>query len=192
MFDNFKWFNQCEIICDSNNLCMQVNDYTDMFCSQNGKDISSNAAFYYTELEGDCIIRAKVSMQPNGRYDGVGLMIYSDQRHWIKGCLEVVFNGKLAAISVATNEISDDAIGPYADSSSIWLQVCRKDKQLAVHFSTDGKTFELIRICRIDMANSIKIGMIGQAPTGQGGKRMFENVELYNKPIADIRSGNID
>lgn len=186
---DFKWMNECHIEKFEDSVNLLVPDKTDLFCALDGKSVVCNAPFYYTELNGNCVIRARVSMENKGCYDGVGLLIYSDETHWIKGCLEVVDNGKIAAISVATNQVSDDAIGPYIVQDSIWLQVSRKEEECAVHFSIDGKEFELIRFCHIPMKKEVKVGIVGQAPLGKGGLRKFNYISVEEKSLANLRTG---
>lgn len=187
MKSEFFWQNESKVKLSGGMISIWANDRTDFFCNLDGR-IVTDAAMYFQELQGNCVIRAKVSMEPPlGSYDGAGLIIYSDDRHWIKGCLEVTDFGTIAAISVVTNGVSDDANGPDVNVNSIWLQITRKNDDFAVHYSLDGQNFNLQRICQLVMPAKVRVGLIAQAPLGQGGYRTFENVFVEEMTVADIR-----
>ena len=71
----------------------------------------ANAPFYYTEVKGDFVFRAKV--RPNHRYtyDACALMVIRDEKMWAKAAFEKTDFGTKAAVCVVTNQVSDDANG---------------------------------------------------------------------------------
>lgn len=38
-------------------------------------------------------------------------------------------------------------------------------------------------------AESVKVGLLAQAPTGQGGDRIYENLSMESKTVKNIRAG---
>ena len=38
-------------------------------------------------------------------------------------------------------------------------------------------------------AESVKVGLLAQAPTGQGGDRIYENLLIESKTVKNIRAG---
>jgi hypothetical protein len=40
-----------------------------------------------------------------------------------------------------------------------------------------------------ERAESVKVGLLAQAPTGQGGDRIYENLSIESKTVKNIRAG---
>ncbi|MBC8570470.1 DUF1349 domain-containing protein [Zongyangia hominis] len=187
--EGYAWINESSAKWSGKDVSVTAPDKTDLFAPLDGSDVVHSAPVYYREVTGDCVIRVKAAMKPHNKYDGAGIILYDDERHWVKGCSEVVDNGRSAAISVVTNGVSDDAIGPYVDRESIWLQVARKGEDFAVHFSLDGETFDLIRFCHVPMGRTVKAGLVAQAPLGEGGPRDFSQISIEERTLDDLRAG---
>lgn len=184
-----QWINESRAEAGQGGISITAREKTDLFAPLDGGEVVHSASIYYQEVEGDCVIQAKAAMSPHNKYDGAGLILYGDERHWVKGCLEVVDNGRTAAISVVTNGVSDDAIGPYVDRESIWLKIARKGNDFATFFSLDGKSFDLIRFCHVPMGQKIKAGLVAQAPLGEGGNRDFSEIQVEERTVENLRTG---
>lgn len=187
--EKFSWMNESIVSERAEGVSITAPDKTDLFAPLDGSAVVRSAPVYFREAEGDCVIRAKAAMKPRSNYDGAGIIIYGDERHWVKGCLEVVDNGRPAAISVVTSGVSDDAIGPYVDRESIWLQIARKGDDFAVHFSLDGEKFDLIRFCHVPMGRGVRVGLVAQAPLGEGGARDFTQITVEERTLENLRAG---
>lgn len=59
-----------------------------------------------------------------------------------------------------------------------------------IHYSLDGKTYQMVRLTYLTMNNSIKVGIVAQSPCGEGGEMMFSNMSIVEKTIDDVRNGN--
>ncbi len=162
----------------------------DFFVAPDTGDVYANAAFGYVEVEGDFVLRAKVSLKMESVYDAAVLLALENDTRWAKACFENTDLGYPAIVTVMTDGRSDDANGVKIEGDSIWMQLTRKNDEFAVHYSFDGEKFEMARYCWLPLAKTLKVGVEAQSPTGQGGWRYFQHVTLERKTVSDIRGGN--
>lgn len=149
----------------------------------------ANAPFGHNEVTGDFVLRAKVSHGFVDVYDAAVLMIMKDEHVWAKACFEKTDFDTHAVVSVVTNHLSDDANGCNIEGSSVWLQACRVGDAFAFHYSLDGETFYMMRYFTIPVGDTVKAGLLAQAPRGRGGERVFEHISLEHKTVGNIRAG---
>lgn len=193
----FKWINEGIIRQTDNHIEIDAPAQSDFFCnngavSEEGitPETLCNAPFYYTEVDGDFVMRVKVAHDFKDTYDSASIMIMIDMQNWAKACFEKTDFGTHAAVSVVTrNEESDDANGCNIDSNSVWLQITRVGNSFAFHFSEDGVTYYMMRFFNLSAGKTIKVGLLAQAPQGNGGIRTYENLTIEKKTVKNIRFG---
>ena len=193
----FQWLNQSEIRKDGNRIEIMATPLSDFFCnsgsvSEEGitPESLSNAPFYYTEVEGDFVLQVKVSHAFKDIYDSASVMVMVDMQNWAKACFEKTDFGTHAAVSVVTKRgDSDDANGCNLEGNTAWLKVCRVNHTFSFHYSTDGKQFYMMRFFSLPVDQKVKVGLLAQAPTGNGGVRVYEDLMLENKTVKNIRYG---
>ena len=193
----FQWMNQSEIRRDGTRIEIMATPQSDFFCnsgSVNEEGITpeslSNAPYYYTEVDGDFVLRVKVSHDFKDIYDSASVMVMVDLQNWAKACFEKTDFGTHAAVSVITKRgESDDANGCNLEGSTAWLKVCRVKNTFSFHYSTDGEHFYMMRFFSLPVEQSVKVGLLAQAPTGNGGVRVYEDLTLENKTVKNIRYG---
>ncbi len=193
-FKEWKWLNESSMMEVNGEIAMAAPARTDWFNDPVPKDgvLSApvaNAPFFYTEVSGDFVFRAKV--QPNHRYtyDACALMVIEDEQKWAKAAFEASDFGTRAAVCVVTDQVSDDANGCNIDQDTAWLQIVRKGDIFCVHYSLDGQRFDMVRLFRLSVGESVKVGMEAQSPAGDGGLRLFSNVSLEKRTVDDLRAG---
>ena len=192
----FKWLNESTIEKSENKIIIMAPEKTDFFIASTGKceegflpKILSNAPFYYTEIEGDFVIKAKVSHEFKDVYDSASLMIMKNLECWAKACYEYTDFGTHAVVSVVTNGLSDDANGCNLEGNTAWLQICRVGNNFGIHYSTDGENFYMMRYFSLPADPIMKVGLLAQCPLGNGGKRIYENLTIEKKSVKNIRAG---
>ena len=145
----FQWLNESEMTERDDVISIFAPEHTDFFCNSGAEaeegdavpDSLCNAPFYYTEVEGDFVLRVKVSHDFKQTYDSCSIMVFKDMTHWAKACFELTDFGTRAMVSVVTKGVSDDANGPNVDADAVWLQMCRKGDAFAFHYALDGEHF---------------------------------------------------
>lgn len=192
----FKWLNESEIKKSENRLEITAPAETDFFCGsiedcEEGilPETLCNAPFYYTEIDGDFVLKVKVSHDFIDTYDSASVMVMKDLNCWAKCCYELTDFGTHAVVSVVTKGDSDDANGCDLEGKSAWLQVCRVGSNFAFHYSTDGEHFYMMRYFSLPVENVVKVGLLAQAPTGNGGVRVYEDLSIEKKTVRNIRAG---
>lgn len=193
---DFKWLNESTISQTNDRIEIVAPPQTDFFygsideCEEGILPESlCNAPYYYTELEGDFVLRVKVSHEFKDTYDSASVMVMKDMNCWAKCCYELTDFGTHAAVSVVTKGDSDDANGCNLDGNSAWLQVCRVGNNFAFHYSTDGTNFYMMRYFHLPAEPVIKVGLLAQAPVGNGGVRVYEHLSIEKKTVKNIRAG---
>ena len=183
----FKWMNESQITKNGDRIELLAPKNSDFICLGNHEVM--NAPFYYTEIKGNFVIKSKVSLDFKDTYDSATLMIMKDSKIWAKACFELTDFGTHAVVSVVTNGQSDDANGCNIEENSVWLQACRVGELFAFHYSIDGEHFYMMRCFHLPVDETLKVGIVGQAPTGDGGMRIFENLTIEQKTVEKIRKG---
>lgn len=196
--EKFHWINEGEVVLEENRIIMMAPALTDFFCS--GETTSEegilpeslcNAPYYYTEIDGDFVLKVKVSHEFRETYDSASVMVMHDMTNWAKCCYELTDFGTHAAVSVVTiNGESDDANGCNIEGQDyLWLKVCRVGRAFSFHYSLDGEKFNMTRYFLMPETKTIKVGLLAQAPTGNGGKRIYENLSIEHITVKNIRAG---
>lgn len=196
--EKFHWINEGEVVLEENRIIMMAPALTDFFCggettSEEGilPESLCNAPYYYTEIDGDFVLKVKVSHEFRETYDSASVMVMHDMTNWAKCCYELTDFGTHAAVSVVTiNGESDDANGCNIEGQDyLWLKVCRVGRAFSFHYSLDGEKFNMTRYFLMPQTKTIKVGLLAQAPTGNGGKRIYENLSIEHITVKNIRAG---
>jgi len=186
--DTAFWINESNCRRDGGRLIIDAPAKTDLFCAPHGAAVHS-APMLGVRMTGDCRLRAQVSFTRAGNYDGAGLILYADDTHWIKICMEATDFGRIAIANVATNGVSDDANGPNITRDAVWLMMVRKGDVFSLHYSLDGDRYEMVRICSLPLPGDVTAALIAQAPVGAGGPRSFSDIRFESVTVKDIRRG---
>ena len=177
----FKWLNESEIMMEGDKIEIFAPAKTDFFCGSTDQceegflpESLCNAPYYYTEIEGDFVLKVKVSHGFKDTYDSASVMIMKDLNCWAKCCFELTDFG---------------THGCNLEGNTAWLQVCRVGNNFAFHYSLDGVNFYMMRYFHMPVMPVIKVGLLAQAPTGTGGKRVYENLAIERRTVKNIRAG---
>ena len=192
----FYWFNKSEITDSDGKITIiappncdyfrGVGDASDVNALPDGP---SNAPFYFTEVEGDFIMKVHVAHAFKDIYDASAIMVYHDPKCWAKACFEYTDIGTHAVVSVVTKDYSDDANGCNLERNDVWLQVCRVGNYFAFHYSVDGKKYDMMRYFHLPVDTAVKVGLVAQSPMGEGGERYFDHLTIEKKTVSNIRAG---
>jgi len=192
----FAWMNESSYQVDENRLTISATPKSDFFCntgviSEEGITPASlsNAPFLFKEVFGDFVMRVRVSHKFQDIYDAATIMVMKDLSVWAKACFEKTDFDTRAVVSVVTNNCSDDANGCNVNTDWVWLQVARVGNAFAFHYSLDGERFDMMRFFSLPAGESVKVGLLAQAPLGQGGERFFASFSLEERTVKNIREG---
>jgi regulation of enolase protein 1 (concanavalin A-like superfamily) len=163
---------------------------TDAFVSPDGQTAIDRLPGARLALpDGPCALSVHVEPVLAATYDAGALMLRTDQGKWAKLAFELSPQGRRTAVSVVTNDCSDDANGPTFPSDGLFLRIYRQENLTAFHISEDGQTWDLLRLFRLN-GGAATIDLIAQSPTGKGCEARFTQLRLVEGEIADLRDGS--
>lgn len=193
-FTSWKWLNESSVVYENGEVAIKAPAQTDWFNNpvpENGAYSApvANAPFFYTEVTGDFVFRAKVRPNFKTVYDACALMVIQDEKLWTKAAFEKSDFGTTAAVCVVTNGISDDANGCDIAADEVWLQIVRVGDVFCTHYSLDGKEFHMVRLFHLPVEKTVKVGMEAQSPAGNGGVRFYSDILLESRTAQNLRAG---
>jgi len=187
--ENYFWLNPSELITEGTKLLIAAHPHSDFAINYTTGEALLNAAYYYTEMQGDFVLRTKVSHEFKSVYDACALMALVDDTHWAKLCFEYTDIHTHSVVSVVANGLADDANGVDIMGNTVWLQFARKGNIFSMHYSKDGECYKMVRHFSISCGEMLKVGLVAQSPLGEGGLFAFEAARLESKTLSDIRNG---
>jgi uncharacterized protein len=163
---------------------------TDLFVDPGGGEAALNAPMLLGATEGDFLLSARVRADLRATFDAGALMLHSGERTWAKLALERSPQGEAMIVSVVTRVVSDDANGPVVVGDSVWLRVARIGGTCALHSSSDGQRWDLVRHFALEAPAGLAAGFLAQSPTGDGCTATFDDVRFDRRTLADLRDGS--
>ncbi|WP_285024596.1 DUF1349 domain-containing protein [Plantibacter sp. ME-Dv--P-122b] len=123
-------------------------------------------------------------------FDAGALALWIDDEHWAKLCFEQSPQGQAMVVSVVTNTWSDDVNSTPVTADHVWMRISRLGEAWAFHSSTDGVTWDFVRVFRLHSDAPARIGFLSQAPAGPPCTARFDEIALGAEPPTDLRDGS--
>jgi hypothetical protein len=161
----------------------------DYFQSPAGTHAADNAPYLWLDVTGDFVAQAHVRPTWTTHYDAGAVMVRHDTLHWCKLCYERTDFGTTAAVSVVTREHSDDANGVNLSAPDLWLQIFRAGDVFGMHYALDGKEWRMVRLFRLALPQTVKVGLVAQCPAGPGTTIDFLSFTVESRTIQNVRAG---
>lgn len=164
---------------------------TDLFVDPGTGHVEASASVRARVVE-DRAFQFEAYVQPALRssFDAGALLVRCDENEWAKLCLEQATSGAPTAVSVVTRGLSDDANGWVLPGPRAWLRISRDGETFAFHISTDGSTWDLLRIFSLPAPGPVEIGLVAQSPTGDGCTVSFSALAYVPEALKDPRGGD--
>lgn len=166
---------------------------SDMFIDPAGRHPLSDAPRLLGAPEGDFQLTARVSVDFHSAFDAGVLIVYVDEKYWAKLCFEYTPQKKPSVVTVVTRAESDDANAFELSENTIWLRLSREGETFAFHASTDRTWWRLVRYFALTGSPAdlpVRIGFEVQAPTGEGCRVRFDEIEFRPAALTDVRDGS--
>jgi len=189
--EGFQWLNQPKNhTISKGELHLEVEGNTDFFIDPESKKATATAPYLYKEIKGDFVATAVVQPDFKDQWNACALFMMIDDTHWIKFAFENSDATGKSIVSVVTRMVSDDANGAILNNSDqIWLKMIRKGDLYALHWSLDGKKYNMCRLAAMPKAEKVKIGLEAQSPVGETAHHKFLFFNLESKTVRDLRKG---
>ena len=170
-------------------LIMSTGPQTDHFVDPRGAVVVTNSTRLLFQPDEHFMLSARAQGGLVSTYDAAVLMLYVDERHWAKLCLELSPQGQPMIVSVVTNDVSDDCNSVVLDRADAFLRVSGLGSAFAFHYSLDGQTWHFVRYFTLRERGNLRTGFSVQAPTGEGCTVTFSAVKYTTHLLGDLRSG---
>lgn len=115
------------------------------------------------------------------RFDQCGVVLYQDSENWIKGSIEYENDHFQHLGSVVTNHgYSDWATTEIsAEQKHMWYRLSRRESDYCIECSTDGETFQQMRICHLhEGAGTIRFGIYACSPEDSSFTATFSDFNV--------------
>lgn len=188
---DLKWLNEPSSFAIKNNvLTVKAEKGTDFFNNPEDSTITSTAPLLYKQVNGDFVAKALVRPDFSAVWNAVALLVYVDSTNWIKFAFENSDATGPSMVSVVTKKVSDDANGVMLnDQNQVWLKVIRKGNIYSMLWSSDDKTYKMVRLTAMPPVDSLKLGIEAQCPVGAGATHEILYFGLEQKTVQDLRKG---
>lgn len=123
----------------------------------------------------------RTEFESKHRYDQCGIVMYLDSENWLKGSIEYENETFQHLGSVVTNHGYSDWATTVIDASvkSMWYRFSRRDDDYCIECSTDGKTYQQMRICHMHKGKGkIRFGVYACSPEDSSFKAVFSNMQM--------------
>lgn len=173
------WYNEpSQWTADNGMITITAHGKTDFWRKTHDGGIRDSGHFYFQPVRGNFTAGVKFTANYHALYDQAGLMVRLDETTWLKCGIEL-FNGVQQASTVVTRDFSDWSVVPLPDSPPVlWLRVTRHGSTFEVSFSRDGKTYTMLRQAHLTEAETVSVGLMVCAPTGDGFTATFEGFKV--------------
>ncbi len=115
------------------------------------------------------------------RFDQCGIVMYLDSENWLKASIEYENETFQHLGSVVTNQGYSDWATTVIDASvkSMWYRFSRRWDDYRIECSSDGKTYQQMRICHMHNGKGkIRFGIYACSPEASSFKAVFSNLQM--------------
>lgn len=154
-------------------------------------DTTLNAPTVLFPVKGDFVFTTRVTVAFQNTFDGGAVMLYADEKHWVKFLIERSQPGMEGVTSTVVKGEGDDAYHIFLTpaQTSVWMRVTRKGGFFVLYTSLDGKTWTLARDFTLDPALPLKLGFEAQSPLGDACTAKFDNIRYEIRTPNDYWHG---
>lgn len=179
MFNRCEWLNEpATWVLEDNVLRVTTDASTDFWRGTHYGFVRDSGHCFGARTEGDFTAQVRIRGGFESLYDQAGLMVRIDEANWVKAGVEFT-DGALLLSSVLTVGQSDWAVGSsLATAGEFWLRATVSKGVLKLQFSTDGKTWPLLRLAPFPVAQSWLVGPMCCTPERAGLVVDFADFEV--------------
>lgn len=144
-----------------------------------------------TPPPGDFQLDCRVQVDFGSQFDAGVLLVWIDGHNWAKFCFEYSPASQPMVVSVVTRGLSDDANAFVLGEDAVSLRISRVDGVYAFHASTDGHSWQLVRVFSLGAdLPAHRLGFEAQSPTGEGCRVTFDAPRFSRRRLLDLRDGS--
>ncbi len=140
--------------------------------------------FRGTEVSGNFSLEVTFSASYKNLYDQAGAMIWVDENNWLKCGVEFTDGKRHFSVVCTRDDQSDWSVLPLdgAIEDNVTLRLTRHDEALRIQMLMPDGSWQLTRLCFLNMPHMVQAGPMTCSPTGEGLIVTFSRV-AFLKPI---------
>jgi uncharacterized protein len=162
---------------------------TDWFISPLDGKATMNGPVLLFEPAADFILSAHVRVDFRQQWDAGFLMVYLNDRTWAKLAIEMSAYQEPTIVSLVTRGVSDDCNSTALPENSAYLRVARSGQAVFFYWSSDGRSWRLVRSFTLGARGRLRAGFAAQAPVGDRGTAVFSDIKYEPRKLADVFKG---
>lgn len=184
-----KWLNMPdEYSVSDNSVSITAGPKTDYFNDPSANSVNANAPFLYKEISGDFVATALLKPDFSEMWNAMSLMLYINNRNWIKFAFENSDATGKSIVTVVTRDVSDDANGVILNEvDMVWLKLARKNDNYSMHWSIDGIDYKMARLSAMPQSDTVKIGIEAQCPVGEKASHKVLFFSVKEETLENLR-----
>jgi uncharacterized protein len=159
---------------------------TDWFVDPFDGTVHNTAPILLFVASDDYVFSTKVKVGFNTKWDAGALMVWVDDHHWAKLSFELSPTKEPTMVTVVTRGVSDDCNSIPISSNTVYIQIAKSGPAFVFYSSTDGKTWQVLRVFSLGDSSGARIGFESQSPAGDGTEVVFSEIHYSTKKITDI------
>ena len=176
----FEWLNEPpDWSADADRLVMKTGLETDFWqTTYYGFQRNSGHAFL-SPVSGDFTLSAHIKGGYEALYDQAGLMLYLDEKNWIKAGIEYT-DGLMHFSVVVTREVSDWSVIPLHAATSadeLKVRLTRHDDAVRIQYAIGDMTWQMARLTSFSAVDA-KAGVMACSPQRAGFEAAFRNISI--------------
>jgi len=135
--------------------------------------------FLYKTISGDFTASVKFIGRYEALYDQAGLMIRSDDTHWVKAGIEYTDGARFLS-TVVTNGSSDWSVFPFqAPSQEVSIRLTRHGEAIRVQVEDpDSGQWKMTRLGYLEPIREIQVGVMCCSPEREGFEVAFRDFRI--------------
>jgi uncharacterized protein len=185
-----KWLNEpAQWSSSSNRIVVNTSPKTDFWRVTHYGFIRDSGHFYFEQVNTDFVVEVEIRGSYKDLYDQAGIMIRSDENHWLKTGIEFV-DGVQHLSAVVTHDYSDWSVTPLLKPpASLRLRVERRKEAIHISYLDANSKYALLRLAYFPIVPEVQVGIMCASPEGDGYEVIFDNYRLIKQPSLSDRSG---
>lgn len=176
MYDAMSWLNEPGEWATSGTTIRVVTELKTDFWRRTFYDWTTDSGhFYRRPVTGDFTATVRVHATHTTLFDQAGLMLRADERTWVKSGVELT-SGAVHVSTVFTREFSDLSVAPAGGGDDgVDLRLTRFGDAVAVHSRPGAGEWRLLRLGRLELPDTVQIGVMCCSPERAGLEVMFHD-----------------
>ena len=176
----FEWLNPpAHWFGDARHLALKTGAGTDFWQTTFYGFQRNSGHAWLTPVSGDFTISAGVVGQYEALYDQAGLMLYLDEKNWIKTGIEYT-DGMMHFSVVVTRQVSDWSVIPLPDAGigdELRVRLTRHDDAVRVQYAIASEDWQMARLAPFDSVDA-RAGIMACSPQRAGFEARFRDITV--------------